>query len=304
MGKRTQIEYADSTINPICGCDGCELWNPKHGVKDCYAGKLVTQYAGCKGWPLSFDKPSLFLDRIEKACAWSDLTGTIREDKPWLDGMPRVIFMNDLSDTFTESIDMYGWLPDALKKIAKTHHIWLFLTKRADRQAAFFNQYTAPENVWAGVSVTNKATLNRLSSLARTRAAVRWVSFEPLLSYVNALPYLGYTVTVKKGEKRKQIDWAVIGGGSQMKNDPDLGDWVIDLIEQMGILNVAVFFKQFGDLDVNPNKQDFTARKLGGDTKGGRLIDGKELTQMPYFKQSWEIFTNIARRRLTEGSWE
>jgi len=299
MGKITAIGYCDSTINSISGCDGCELWNPKAGVKDCYAGRLVTRYAGNKGYPPAFNQPTLFIERIEKACAWSDLTGTRRKNKPWLDGMPRIIFLNDLSDTFTESIDPETWLPDALKQIEKSPHIWLFLTKRAAKQAVFFGKHNAPENVWTGVSVTSKDTLSRLTMLARTISPVRWVSFEPLRSYVYTTPYLtGFY------DDWQPIDWACIGGGSQMKNDPALGDWAIDLIEQMKKLNVAVFFKQFGEFAVNPNKQDYTARKLGGDSKGGRLINGKELTQMPLWKLPWEILTKIQYARLTEGSWE
>lgn len=26
MSKNTAIQWADSTINPVMGCDGCELW--------------------------------------------------------------------------------------------------------------------------------------------------------------------------------------------------------------------------------------------------------------------------------------
>jgi len=299
MGKETQIEYCDSTINPLVGCDGCELWNPKADIRDCYAGKLVTQYKGLRGWPLSFDKPTLFLERIEKACAWSDLIGLDRKDKPWLNGLPRIIFMNDLSDTFTNSIDPETWLPDALKQIERSPHIWLFLTKRAHRQQKFFAKHSPPGNVWAGVSVTSKDTLSRLSWLTKTTALVRWVSFEPIRTYLHTTAYLtGFP------NDFQPLDWACIGGGSQMKNPPDLAMWINDLIEQMKNLKVPVFFKQFGDLDANPNKADHTARKLGGDTKGGRLMNGKEITQMPTWKLPWETFTEVQRRRLTEGKWE
>ena len=41
MGERTQIEWADSTLNLEMGCDGCELWNLEASVKRCYAGTLT-----------------------------------------------------------------------------------------------------------------------------------------------------------------------------------------------------------------------------------------------------------------------
>lgn len=39
MGKDTNIEWCDSTINSTSGCDGCELWNAQ--IRTCYAGNLL-----------------------------------------------------------------------------------------------------------------------------------------------------------------------------------------------------------------------------------------------------------------------
>lgn len=36
MSNETKIEWCDSTINPVMGCSGCELWNEER--KTCYAG--------------------------------------------------------------------------------------------------------------------------------------------------------------------------------------------------------------------------------------------------------------------------
>ena len=38
-----------------------------------------------------------------------------------------------------------------------------------------------PAHIWLGVSIENASTLSRLRHLKRTNAAVRFVSFEPLL---------------------------------------------------------------------------------------------------------------------------
>ena len=114
MGIKTKIEYVDSSTNPIMGCTGCDL-RESH----CYAATLCGRYAGQKGWPQSFDHPEHFPGRLEKAIKWKDLTGTKRPDKPWLDGYPRVIFVNDLSDGFCPDVDPGQWLVACVgKKLA------------------------------------------------------------------------------------------------------------------------------------------------------------------------------------------
>jgi hypothetical protein len=37
MGKGTDIQWCDDTVNPTTGCSGCELWVPGKGGP-CYAG--------------------------------------------------------------------------------------------------------------------------------------------------------------------------------------------------------------------------------------------------------------------------
>jgi len=41
---------------------------------------------------------------MAEAAAWSDLTGTNREDKPWLNGLPGPIFVSDMSDALSAAI--------------------------------------------------------------------------------------------------------------------------------------------------------------------------------------------------------
>jgi len=82
------------------------------------------------GWPLAFDAPTIFPGRIAEAARWKDLTGTAREAKPCLDGMRRVIFVNNMGDTYTASLPV-DWLASNLPLMAATPHRWLILTKAA-----------------------------------------------------------------------------------------------------------------------------------------------------------------------------
>src|SRR5437667_9313219 len=104
MSEKTKIQWCDSTANPTMGCDGCELWNPKTGVRTCYAGMLHTRWPNHRGFAKDFLVPEMFPGRMEKAAAWPDLNGKDRPGSPWLDGLPRLIFISDMGDSLSKRI--------------------------------------------------------------------------------------------------------------------------------------------------------------------------------------------------------
>jgi protein gp37 len=88
-------------------------------------------------------------------------------------------------------------------------------------------------NVWMGTSIELDKYARRADDLRETRAAVRFLSLEPLLGPLPSLSTEG-------------IDWAIIGGESGSGARPmDLG-WVRDLIGQCRDTGTAVFVKQLG----------------------------------------------------------
>src|SRR3712207_3863109 len=98
--KTTVIEWSDSTVNPVSGCSGCELWTPER--RTCYAGQLHHRWPHNPGFASDFDVPQLFAGRMAAAAAWSDLADLARPSKPWLNGMPRLIFVSDMGDALSE----------------------------------------------------------------------------------------------------------------------------------------------------------------------------------------------------------
>jgi protein gp37 len=236
MAKGTKIEWADDTVNAEMGCDGCELWDPKNKVRTCYAAVLTERMLSkgpLKGWPPAFDVPTIFPGRIADAARWRNLTGTWRDGKPWLNGMPRVIFLNDMGDSFTASLPD-DWLAPELLTIAASPHLWLMLTKRPDRQRAFSLRHELPSNVWAGTSITSPQD-QRLRHLMRTRATVRWASYEPVLGPVNWRPYLA-----------DGLNWLLVGGASGPGYQNQMMDlaWLAATVEQCRAAGVPLFVKQ------------------------------------------------------------
>lgn len=236
MGKDTSIQWADSSLNPSMGCSGCELWNSK--VKKCYAGRQTAGRAGFPGWPKSFSEPTLFLDRIENGVKWKDLSGCDRPEKPWMNGLPRIIFLNDMGDAFDAKLPL-NWMAPMLPIMAATPHQWLLLTKRPSRMVEFSQRFPLPSNVWPGTSVTSDKTAGRVEFLRRVQGGgPRYVSFEPLWSDIPAETYQG-------------VQWSIFGGESgDQHSRPTPCDvaWIRNGIANARAAGSAPFCKQLGSM--------------------------------------------------------
>jgi protein gp37 len=243
MGKDTKISWCDSTVNPVVGCDGCELHRAGDEHSICYAASLVGRYSGHRGWPASFDRPEFFAGRIEQACRWPNLTGQDRPEKPWLNGYPRTIFLGDLADIFSESL-LPDWLAPFLPMMQRAPHIWIICTKRPAAARRFFETWGCPPNFWVLTTVTSAATLNRVEELLRiTNAPVLGVSYEPALGPIaHAIaPYLAFDGC------GRYLDWLICGGASGPKAPPMPSHWAFDLRDQCEATHTPFFFKQYSE---------------------------------------------------------
>jgi len=243
MSIRTKIQWCDSTVNPTMGCDGCELWGTTR--RTCYAGVLHTRFGGATlGYAPTFEDLTLFPGRTIAAARWSDLAGVRRLDKPWLDELPRRIFVSDMSDSLSSAVPFDYLLEEIVKPASNgpgRRHDWLWLTKRPKGMAKFAAWLTErgilwPENLWAGTSVTNVQTTNRISDLLFVGSAMttRFVSVEPQVEPLDIRPWL------------RELNWVIHGGESgRMARFFDVA-WARQLIEQCACLGVPFFLKQLG----------------------------------------------------------
>jgi len=282
VGKGTLIQWADDTINPMMGCDGCELFNPKQSQTDpdyqpeCYAFHVVEQRKGLKGWPSAFNSPVLFPGRIEQACRWKDLTGTTREAKPWLNNMPRVIFLDDLGDTFTESLTI-DWIAPYIPMMADSPHIWLMLTKRPGRMAKFWESYgPVPNNIWPGTSVTGVDNQKRINSLQKINSPHLWLSLEPLNHRIRLLNI-----------EYSRLSWAIFGGESGKDAAPFNLVMLRAYLRAFKSNGVACFVKQLGS---NPIIHSETSVSKSGPGFSLRI-------------ESFEIDTTIVLKDKKGGDW-
>jgi protein gp37 len=242
MAKNTAIQWCDGTVNPTMGCDGCELWSADN--KTCYAGKLHEDKGQFNiGFSPRFEVLTYHRGRVAKAARWSDLRGCDRPTKPWLNGMPRTIFVSDMSDSLSKDVPFeYLWteVVDNVSSVAGRRHVWMWLTKRPERMAEFARWLDDlgvpwPENLWAGTSITTAKSLSRIRSLVRVPARVRFLSVEPQLEDIDL------------GERLEGIHWVIQGGesGSEARRF-DL-EWADRMREQCRATGVAYFLKQLGN---------------------------------------------------------
>jgi protein gp37 len=171
---------------------------------------------------------------------------------------PKKIFVNSMSDLFHESVpdDFILQVADVMRKA--NWHIFQILTKRPDRMSRLLSgplsSFAAEPHIWWGVSVENKKHgLPRLRTLQKSRAAVRFLSIEPLLEDLGSIDL-------------SEIAWVIVGGESGPGARPIDPAWVRSIREQCNQQNVPFFFKQWGG-----------KRKAAS----GRILDGKTYSDFP-----------------------
>jgi protein gp37 len=129
-------------------------------------------------------------------------------------------------------------------------------------------------HAWLGTSVENQDYTARIDVLRQVPAALRFISFEPLLGPIEGVDLGG-------------IGWAILGGESGKGHRPCKPEWLRRLRDQCLAQNVALFLKQHGAYENNPLvvEQGMSvqqARRLDPDPdKGGSLLDGRHWRQFP-----------------------
>lgn len=254
MGK-SDIEWTDEVWNPMRGCrrisPGCGGANGEGG---CYAERQGIRQAGPGGKYEGLVKSTPNGPRWTGAAAVDEKK--LLEPLSWR--KPRTVFVDSMSDLFFEGFTDEQ-VARAVATMAATPHItYQVLTKRAERMADLLGEVAFREavyeyarmtgrvakeawplpNVWWGVSCENKQHgLPRLEHLRRTPAAVRFVSFEPLLE--DLLGDLGEV-------DLSGIHWGIIGGESGPRSRPCDLEWIRRLLRCCQNQGVAPFVKQLG----------------------------------------------------------
>jgi protein gp37 len=236
----SSIEWTDATWNPVAGCT---VISP--GCTNCYAMRMAARLAA-----MGSGKYQGLTRKSGNRRVW---TGMVRLDRgalalPYAWRKPRRIFVNSMSDLFHPDVpaDFVGEVWQVMSRAS--HHTYQILTKRPERMAEVTDAFPVLKNVWLGTSIENSEYLWRLEALRRVRAAIRFVSFEPLLDSVGGVDLMG-------------IEWAIVGGESGPRARPMQSVWVEEIQAACRAAGTAFFFKQWGGV-----RKDRTGRTFKGDS--------------------------------------
>ncbi len=256
--NNTEIEWCDSTWNPVTGC--------LHSCEYCYARKQARRFAGfdenlggfsweefCSGGKLyEITEPYRIRTkkgRIFKAPYPFDFEPTFHRDR--LDEVrkakkPRTIFVCSMADLFGD------WVPDEWIKAVFTacekapQHRYLFLTKNPKRYVELYiaDKLRLEKNMWYGASATNpkqaEETAYYFGKLpVSPKIANTFLSVEPILADItkyHAWESLCHGM---------YADWIITGaetGNRQNKVIPQK-EWIDSIVADCADYGIPVFMK-------------------------------------------------------------
>jgi protein gp37 len=223
----SSIEWTDATWNPVAGC---VMMSP--GCTNCYAMRMAARLEA-----IGMEKYSGTTRKSGKRAVW---TGKVILDEEALAAplswrKSRRIFVNSMSDLFQERVpsDFIRRVWDTMEEA--TWHQFQILTKRPKRMARLLSSsgFKTLPNVWLGTSVENERVLDRIDALRSTPAAIRFISFEPLIGPVGDVDL-------------RDIHWAIVGGESGPRARTIETRWIEEIQRACCFHDVAFFFKQWG----------------------------------------------------------
>jgi protein gp37 len=152
MSTKSGIEWTEATWNPTTGCD-----RTSPGCDKCYALTLAKRLKamGSSKYQLDGDprtsgpgfRMTLHPDALDIPRTWR---------------MPRMIFVNSMSDLFHPDVP-FEFIEQVFEVMASTpRHTYQILTKRSNCLAQLSGDLSWPTNVWMGVSVESASYAFRL----------------------------------------------------------------------------------------------------------------------------------------------
>jgi len=224
--------------SPVTGCDPVS-----DECKNCWARAMARRLTGQGKYK--------YRNGFEPTCHPDEL------DKPHRWQKRRTVAVSLMGDLFHDYVSD-AFIDDVFRVMAETEHTYLLLTKRVRRMVEWSSRWHHgldpwPPNIWAGVTIAHPDYLYRLDHLRRVPAAVRFVSFEPMLGtfkdWRDARPNFD------------RLDWVIVGaetGPGKRPMDESAASMIVHFAGHHGI---PFFFKKNND--------------------GSRLLDGRKYEEWP-----------------------
>lgn len=284
MGKKTKIDWCDSTWNPVTGC--------LHGCEYCYARRIAERFGGC--WRLDLppdtswrgnvgerklmgdyarhnDGKCHVLDEPEIECAvfdppsgyrgkvkpypyyFSPTFHRYRLGKPQSWKKPRNIFVCSMADLFGEWVPD-GWIREVIAACdAAPQHRYLFLTKNPARYKEVDKIVHWPSFEEMHIEKSKPTMLLGASATndAQMKSAydsdADWVSIEPI--HEPLLPeWFVSSIGSDDGQsiEFRRWEWVVIGAETGNRKDKIIPkkEWIQEIADVCKMYRTPVFMKE------------------------------------------------------------
>ena len=276
MADHSNIEWTDSTWNPVTGCT-----KVSPGCDNCYAirdGARLQHLPAYEGtirdgdWTGKINHPDVPLEFI--AQVFGVMAAASHHQFQILTKRPQRMQSLLREAPWRTARDR----PPFARLVAGN---WVEFDPTADGALL----WPLP-NVWLGTSIESDRYTFRADPLRATPAAVRFLSLEPLLGPLPSLDLDG-------------IDWVIVGGESGPYARPMHPSWVADIRDRCVDASVAFLFKQWGEWSPGSlyahEPQDRPVRVMLED---GRLYSYDEWQDVGHSVKSADVAgaTFIARR--------
>lgn len=266
MGKKTKIDWCDSTWNPVTGC--------QHGCEYCYARRIAERFDG--GFlemvgQVSDDLKSMRMQKttthvLEEPKEKSDGQKSpypfgfdptfhrYRLDEPLRWTKPRTIFVCSMADLFGEWVPE-DWIMEVFAACKKAmQHKYLFLTKNPARYLELGKRDMLPDydNFWFGTTVekpTQKFFYETpfFTNKRRSHSYGIFLSIEPIMSdFPVQKSFVRSVEDATPSSTQNAVDWFIVGaetGNRKGKTIPER-EWIDHIAETGRNCGIPVFMKE------------------------------------------------------------
>lgn len=241
--KKTKIDWADSTWNPVTGC--------LHGCEYCYARRTAERF-GLNQMPIFTDYPVLH-EPVRCTDTYAYMrdagisTGKIQPypfdfrptfhryklDEPQHWKKPRNIFVCSMADLFGDWVPA-EWIQEVFAACKKApQHRYLFLTKNPKRYVDLYAKNILPtgKGYWYGTTVTSPEQPFFYSHVPDDNPHT-FVSIEPIMGSF--------------GKFRASPDWVIVGAetGNRKGKVAPRKEWIDGIAEACKRYRTPIFMKE------------------------------------------------------------
>lgn len=241
MAAETGIAWCDSTFNPWIGCT-----KVGPGCDNCYAETLMDHRMHRVQWGPGNPRSLTSESNRALPLKWERDHAKFEAEH----GRRRRVFCSSLSDVFDNEVPA-EWRTELFALIDSTPHLdWLLLTKRVGNVQAMIERVgmtRLPPNVWIGATVVNQPEYDReIGKLLRLRAAVHFLSMEPMLGPIDMRMGGASMPDHSAHRPLAPLSWCIVGGESGHHARPFDVSWARSIVAQCKDAGVPVLVKQLG----------------------------------------------------------